>query len=91
MAKKPNKEKQKEYKKCASFGCTVCAKIYGVFSECEIHHLTGAGMALRNEEKFIGLCYLHHRGKDGVHHNKKIFEEKFGTQEELYEWYKNNG
>ena len=47
-------------------------------------------MGLRNEKKFIGLCHLHHRGKDGVHHNKKTFEERFGTQEELYEWYKNN-
>tara|TARA_R110000851_G_scaffold9037_3_gene34184 strand:- start:203 stop:487 length:285 start_codon:yes stop_codon:yes gene_type:complete len=89
MARKPNKETREQYKKCASFGCVVCAKIYGCENtECEIHHLTGAGLGLRNEKEFFGLCYRHHRGEDGVHHNTKIFEERFGTQKDLLLWYK---
>jgi hypothetical protein len=87
MAKRPNKKRKKEYEVAVEHGCILCKILYGVKTECEIHHLTGAGLALRNEEKFIPLCVHHHRGQGGVHHNTKDFENKYGTQEELWEIY----
>ena len=45
-------------------------------------------MGLKARE-FIPLCHTHHQGWDGIHFlgNKK-FEEKYGTQEELLKYYK---
>jgi hypothetical protein len=33
----------------------------------------------------IPLCYFHHQGQGGIHHNKKIFEKKYGTEQEILE------
>jgi hypothetical protein len=51
--------------------------------------LTGAGMGLKSK-RFIPLCPEHHQGNQGVHHNTKLFEERFGTQEDLLDWYLQN-
>jgi hypothetical protein len=51
--------------------------------------LTGAGMGLKSK-RFIPLCHEHHQGNQGVHHNTKLFEERFGTQEDLLDWYLQN-
>ena len=73
--------------KMSEFGCCVC-KWY-----CEeidappatIHHIrhhTGMG---RKDEKMIPLCPYHHQGKMGIHTmGKKTWEERYGTQVELY-------
>jgi len=90
MPKKPNKERKKQYEIAAQYGCVVCKVLYGVKTEAEIHHLTGAGMSLRNEDDFIPLCVNHHRGPQGVHHNTKIFEQKYGSQEKLMEIFRND-
>tara|TARA_Y100001937_G_scaffold87813_1_gene118834 strand:+ start:166 stop:444 length:279 start_codon:yes stop_codon:yes gene_type:complete len=86
MKKKPNKAMREAYKRVAEKGCIVCKVFYNCYSECEIHHLTGAGMGLRSQN-FVGLCPRHHRGQDGVHHNTKKFEERFGSQESLLKYY----
>ena len=85
IAKKPNLAKRKHYQAVVSVGCIVCRLHYGVHSDPCIHHLTGAGMGKRDEDRVIGLCHEHHQGNTGVHHNTKVFEEKFGTQEYLLE------
>jgi hypothetical protein len=89
LAKKPSKDTKESYKKAIEFGCVVCKKYYGVYTRPCIHHITGAGMGLKARE-FIPLCHTHHQGWEGIHFlgNEK-FEEKFGTQEELLEYYKN--
>jgi len=65
----------------ASLGCIICSM------PAEIHHLTGAGMALKNpDERAIPLCPRHHRlGGYGVavHAGVKTWERNYGTQEEL--------
>tara|TARA_R100001443_G_C3361148_1_gene179095 strand:+ start:2905 stop:3183 length:279 start_codon:yes stop_codon:yes gene_type:complete len=86
---KPKKEIVKQYKKMIDFGCVVCKRKYGVYTQPCIHHLTGAGMGLKNKEKFIPLCHHHHQGKEGIHHlGNKIWEDRFGLQEELLQYYK---
>lgn len=89
MAKPPNKATKKEYEKAIAFGCVVCKKYYGLRTEPTIHHLTGAGMGLKSKE-FIPLCHHHHQGSQGIHTDPKLFEERFGTQEELLDWYLQN-
>ena len=91
MGKKPNKEIQKKYKEMVEFGCVVCKKLYGVNTPPCIHHLTGAGLALKNRDRFIPLCHTHHQGKEGIHHiGKFTWEDRFGTQQELLDWYEEN-
>ena len=33
----------------------------------------------------IPLCYEHHQGQSGIHHNKTIFESKYGKEIKLLE------
>tara|TARA_R100001244_G_scaffold118658_1_gene88350 strand:- start:152 stop:433 length:282 start_codon:yes stop_codon:yes gene_type:complete len=75
---------RRRYQDVVSVGCIICRLYYGVRSDPCIHHLTGSGMGKRSEQ-VIGLCHEHHQGNTGVHHNTKVFEEKFGTQEYLLE------
>tara|TARA_R100001463_G_scaffold34565_1_gene75870 strand:- start:461 stop:736 length:276 start_codon:yes stop_codon:yes gene_type:complete len=90
MAKRPTKSIQKEYDKCVSYGCVLCKKLYGIYSPPCIHHLTGAGMSLKSKD-FIPLCHAHHQGKEGIHHlGTFTWEEKYGTQESLLKYYKEN-
>ena len=86
---KPKKEIIKQYEKMIAFGCVVFKNMYGIYTPPCIHHFTGAGMGLKNKEKFIPLCHHHHQGKEGIHHiGKFTWEDRFGTQEELLEYYK---
>ena len=88
MAKRPNKETQKKYNRMVDFGCVVCQKVYGVYTEPCIHHFTGAGMGLKSTEKYIPLCHTHHQGIEGIHHiGTRNWEKKFGSQQELLNWY----
>jgi hypothetical protein len=89
VAKTPDKKTKQAYEQAINFGCVVCKKYYGLRTDATIHHLTGAGMGLKSK-KFIPLCPEHHQGNTGVHHNTKLFEERFGTQEELLDWYLQN-
>ena len=89
MAKPPSKKTKEEYNRAVEFGCVVCKKHYGLRTEPTIYHLTGAGMGLKSK-RFIPLCPEHHQGNQGVHHNTKLFEERFGTQEDLLDWYLQN-
>ncbi len=65
----------------AALGCVICG------SPAEVHHITGAGMALRAKHtETIPLCPLHHRtGGIGVavHAGTKTWEAVHGTQREL--------
>jgi len=88
VAKKPSKEIQKEYEEAIKFGCIVCFKHYGVYTQPCIHHITGAGISLKNRD-ILPLCHTHHQGKEGIHHlGTFTWEKKYGTQRELLEFYK---
>ena len=37
----------------------------------------------------LPLCHEHHQGSQGIHHlGNKVWEEKYGSQEELLEYIK---
>jgi hypothetical protein len=65
----------------AELGCIICAR------PSEIHHLrNGLGLGQRSSHfRVLPLCFDHHRGPYGIgfHAGKKIWQEKFGTEEEL--------
>lgn len=73
-------------------GCIVCLVQGTPGTPGEVHHVRagfGAGQRSDHEES-ICLCPPHHRGTDhprtpSIHLAKRAFEERFGTEEELYE------
>jgi len=87
-------KKEKEYfEKLVEFGCVVCKKDIGVYTQPSIHHIReGMGIGQRNStENCLPLCPMHHQhGGYGVafHAGKKAFEERFGTEAELLKWLK---
>jgi len=88
------KKSEKEYfEKLVEFGCVVCKKDIGVYTQPSIHHIReGMGIGQRNStENCLPLCPTHHQhGGYGIafHAGKKAFEERFGTETELLEWLK---
>jgi len=74
----PTKTQRDRWRRIAEIGCLICAQ------PAEIHHcLTGAG-GRKNHDKVIGLCYLHHRGKQGIHFmGRKAWARICGTEQEL--------
>ena len=72
--------------------CFVCGR-YGT----EIHHVFFGNPNRKLSDKYglvIGLCYEHHRGNSGVHHNReldlkmkrmaqKVFEQAYPEREFL--------
>jgi hypothetical protein len=92
-SKKPKKERINDrgnWEAIRALGCHInnsdcCQKI-------EIHHPTGAGMALKaNDADVIPLCFNHHSAQTplgyghAVHKGTKVFEEIYGTQAEMVE------
>lgn len=53
-------------------------------SQCEIHHCnTGAG-GRKNHDLVIGLCYLHHRGEQGIHFmGRKKWQAIYGSENDF--------
>tara|TARA_Y100001972_G_scaffold113600_1_gene148464 strand:+ start:63 stop:347 length:285 start_codon:yes stop_codon:yes gene_type:complete len=84
MAKKrvATKKEKEHLAKVASLGCFCCGQ------DAEIHHIRKhTGMSLRpSHYETIPLCFVHHRtGKDSIHLGKKLFIEKYGTEQEILE------
>lgn len=86
MPRKPATKKEKEYFACVvALGCCICKM------PPEIHHRTGAGMALKSDNMDVmPLCPPHHRtgadGKLAIHAGVKTWEEKHGTQDYWIQW-----
>ena len=88
---KPNKKTIEKYKEMVDFGCILCFKLYSCRTPACIHHFTGAGMGLKNREKFIPLCHTCHIGERGIHTiGTFTWEAMYGTQESLLELYEKN-
>jgi len=82
----PKTKKEKEHlNKIADFGCIICYLMGFPKSPCQVHHIRHKTGLSRRESHFktIGLCLEHHTGKTGFHTNSKLFNEKWGSQEEL--------
>lgn len=73
---------RRHWSKVASLGCIICEA-----PAAELHHPTGAGMALKaSHMEVIPLCHAHHNGGKysvSVHAGTKRFEYAYGTQNYL--------
>ena len=81
-----NKMDKKRFDRLKQLGCVACSKKYKVFSEPVIHHIRKhTGLSRRpDHQDTIPLCPKHHNmSNESIHHNKKLFEEKFGTEKQL--------
>ena len=80
-----NKADKKRFNQLKQLGCVACAK-FGRIREPVIHHIRKhTGISRRpDHQDTIPLCPEHHNmGNESIHHNKKLFEEKFGTEKQL--------
>ena len=86
----PNREEKEWMDLITQIGCIVCLMQWDVQTPAEVHHIEGKTEP-GSHLKTIPLCYAHHRaGKDtpawvSRHPYKAKFEERYGTEEELYE------
>ena len=68
-------------------GCIVCDQ-KGIYTPAEPHHLTrGDAHGKRDDDLRVApLCYLHHRGGQGIHWmGKASWVREYGTEERLLE------
>ncbi len=66
--------------KVAALGCIVCG------AEATIHHCGTYMGGGRNHKRVIPLCHYHHQGEEGIdgkRMGKRVWEEKYGTEESL--------
>ena len=84
--KKVATKKEKEWmRKVAELGCYAC-QVNGIENYAEVHHIRKhTGMGLRPSHfDTIPLCGRHHRtNKDSIHLGKKLFIQKYGTEQEI--------
>ena len=65
------------------------ARIECVVSGCHapscVHHARfAAGMGQRSDHFLVAaLCWDHHQGPNGIHADQKLFEMRYGSEEEM--------
>lgn len=66
----------------AALGCCVCTRLGLGATPAEVHHLrSGAGAMRASHFDTIPLCFLHHRGQDGIHTlGTKAWQRRFGEE-----------
>lgn len=59
----------------AQRGCAICGA-----RPVEVHHVICGRFGQRRASDFdtIGLCFNHHRGPDGIHTSKRVWQSKYG-------------
>lgn len=71
----------------AGLGCVLCRRLYGPHDPApvELHHLRTGGWGKGDYTTLIPLCFLHHRGAEGIHTlGTKAWVRHFGfTQTDL--------
>ncbi len=87
------KDEKRYLSKVQELGCVVCDKLGFMDSPAEIHHVRFlAGTAQRASHfDVIPLCPHHHRTGgygEAFHAGQKIWQEKFGTEKEFFEYVK---
>ena len=71
------KEDRKRFDRLKELGCVACGS-----NNVVIHHIRKhTGLSLRpDHQDTIPLCPKHHNmGNESIHLNKRLFEDKFGT------------
>ena len=86
--RKPTMAESEHYAKVAQLGCIIRNGDCG--GKLELHHPTGAGMALKaSNMEVVPLCFNHHSAQTplkfghSVHKGTKTVESIYGTQKEL--------
>jgi len=73
----PTKQQRERWQQIAMLGCMVCS------SAPEIHHCHTGGGGRKDHDKVIGLCWMHHRGPQGIHFmGRKKWQKIYGTEQE---------
>lgn len=69
----------------AGLGCIVCRRLALGETPAEVHHIrAGQGWKRAPHHHTIPLCYLHHRGADGIHHiGTKAWARRFWPEADL--------
>lgn len=76
----PTKAERLHMQTVAGLGCIICA------GPCHVHHALTGGGGRKNHMKVLPLCHYHHQGPEGIHTlSRRIWEAKYGTEEELLE------
>lgn len=80
MIKAPTKAERSRWQHIVSLGCVICGR------PAMLHHC-GTGMGGRKDHsRVLGLCFLHHQGRAGIHTiGRKVWRDIFGTEEQLME------
>ena len=88
-----NKANKRRFEIIREIGCIICKKD-SYFSPPQIHHITGC-RTQEDHKRTIGLCYYHHMADQQYpkstnyisrHPRKKMFEMRYGTEQELLEY-----
>lgn len=76
--KAPTKAQREHWQRVSEAGCLICG------AAPEIHHCHTGGGGRKNHDAVIGLCWLHHRGPQGIHFmGRKKWQAIFGYEQEL--------
>lgn len=69
----------------AAIGCIICRRLSLGATPAEVHHIReGQGRKRASHFETLPLCYLHHRGTDGIHHiGVKAWARRFWSEREL--------
>jgi hypothetical protein len=70
----------------AELGCMACRRLFPYLEPgpVELHHLRSGGWGKGGYETLFGLCYHHHRGREGIHTlGTKAWERKYYPQADL--------
>lgn len=82
-----NKAETEHVNKVLEYGCIACRTLGFYTPDCEVHHIGNGAMGKRaSNYEVIPLCAMHHRlGGYGVavHAGRKVWEDQFGTEQEL--------
>ena len=82
-----NKKEREYMSKVANLGCWICE------APANVHHIRPKGLGIGRRSSHydtIPLCYDHHQGQFSIHNDKinfekKLFIEKYGTEQEILE------
>lgn len=79
MKRVATKKHRERWGSISNLGCAVCG-----YPLAEIHHCFTGGGGRKNHDHTIGLCYNHHRGKEGIHTiGRKTWQAKYGSEQDL--------
>jgi len=80
----PTKAQKQYMDMVASFGCIVCWNLGHSDTPAMVHHTLTGGGGRRDDDMILGLCHLHHQGRDGIHTiGRKKWHAEYGTETEL--------